>query len=329
MIRKSSGLLVLALILAGSTIVITAGCPAAETQATAEPEAALAGDNTAEAATPTVEGKYMGLSSGPLSQATIADLPDGIAVQAEGLQITRDDIQQFIETRATDPKEKSRLQAESFFVAEQLATEPLLKREAKQWAQEQGQDPDGALIEAHLQHIAEQVTVSDADVRAFYDANKDMVQGASYDQVKEQLRQMVLRQEQQIAVNNYIGGLSKRQEVGVDADFLAKVAPKAFDNPVDKARRSGKPTFVDFGSEGCYACDMMAPIIEELETEMGDRVNIVLIQVPEEQYLSARYGVRSIPMQFIYDDDGREVFNHVGFLSKEAILNELAALGVE
>lgn len=319
---------------------LIAGCRAAETNAEAHTEAAPAADGDAEAAaavgnnqpdtgTKTVEAKYLGLSSGPLSQATIAGLPDGVVVQSGDLTVTREEIDAFIDQRATSPDAKADLQAEAFFVAEQLAVEPLLEREANEWAATQDNAPDAGVIDAYVQHIAEQVTVSDDDVRDFYEANKDMVQGTTYEQVAPQIRSMVEREAQQAAVTGHIDGLGKRQEVTVDADFLGEVAPKAFDNPVDQARRSGKPTFVDFGAEGCYACDMMAPIIEELEAELGDRVNIILIQVRDDQYLSTRYGIRSIPVQYIYDENGREVFDHTGFLSKDAILEQLAALGVE
>lgn len=328
MSSKRAALFATALILIASVSCLTVGCRAAETQANAEGPAAVH-DDVVGTTEQTVEARYMGLSSGPLSQATIADLPDGVVVQSGDLTVTRAEIDAFIDQRATTPEAKADLQAEAFFVAEQLAVEPLLEREAKQWAETQDNVPDAGVIDAYVQHIAEQVTVSDEDVRAFYDANKDMVQGGTYEQVEPQLRSMVERQEQQAAVNLLIDGLGERHEVMVNADFLAEVAPKAFDNPVDQARRSGKPTFVDFGAQGCYACDMMAPIIEELESELGDRVNIVLIQVREQQYLSARYGIRSIPVQFIYDSEGREVFDHVGFLSKEAILEQLVGLGVE
>lgn len=329
MTSKRVTLLVTAFILAGSLTTLTANCRAAETPSQADSESTPVGDTRADPGAQTVEGKYMGLSSGPLAQASIADLPGSVVVKSGDVEIRREEVDVFIDERATDPDAKAALQAEAFFVAEQIALEQLLKVEATEWAQDQDSSADEGLIDAQMKHIAQQITVSDENVRAFYDENRDMFQGAAYEAVKEQLRPMVLREKQQEAVNEHINGLSKRREVVVDVGFLAEVAPKAFDNPVDKARRSGKPTFVDFGAEGCYACDMMAPIIEELEAELGDQVNVVLIQVPEEQYLSARYGIRSIPMQFIYDADGRVVFDHVGFLSKEAILDELAALGVE
>ncbi len=301
------------------------GCRAAETQAGAQAPMGAQDDAQPQ----TVEDAYMGLSGGPMSQATIADLPEGVVLQSGDLSISREELEAFIDERVETPEQKAALGAEAFFVAEQLAVEPLLEREAQAWAQTQEQDPGEGVIDAHLQHIANQVTVTDEDVRAFYDANTAMFEGASYEQVAEQLRQMVLGDRQQEAIGEHIDGLGGRQAVTVDASFLAEVAPKALANVVDEARRSGKPSFVDFGSEGCQACDMMAPIIEELAEEFGDRANIVLVQVREQTYLAARYGIRSIPVQRVYDAQGQEVFDHLGFLGKDAILEELAAVGVE
>lgn len=277
----------------------------------------------------TLEASYMGLSSGPLADAIIGDLEDGVVLQSDDLKVTRRQIDSFITERATSARSKAAFEAEALFIAEQLLVEPLLTREAKQWAKEQGLDVGGAALDAHLQAIADAVVVSDEEVQAFYDANKDMMEGAALGQVEGQIRSTLLRDKQNDAVMEHVDGLSSRMEIIVDAEFLAEVAPKALDNAVDRARRSGKPTFVDFGSEGCGPCDMMAPIIEELRAELADRVNVVLIQVPAEQHLSARYGIRAIPVQFIYDAEGREVFDHTGFLSKQAILRELAKLGVE
>ncbi len=310
-----------AILFAAALTSLTGGCRATESRA----------DATAAATTQpkTVEELYMGLSSGPLAHAVVGDLPEGTALQSGDLTVTRDQVDAFIEERATTPEAKTGFEAEAFVIAEQLAVEPLLEREAKQWAEESDQDVGGASIDAHLQSIVEAVIVTDEDLRAFYDTNREMIDGASFEDLKEQLRPVVLREKQGEALDAHISWLGERQEVLVSADFLAEVAPKAFDNVLDQARRSGKPTFVDFGSEGCQACDMMAPIIEELKTELRDRVNVVLIQVGEEQHLAARYGIRSIPVQYIYDAEGREVFMHVGFLGKEAIREQLAALGVE
>lgn len=320
------GLLASGIILGLLLILIAGGCRNAQMQAGTPQDAQTAAtDPSAQ----TVEGLYMGLSSGPLAGATVAELPEGIVLQSGELTVTGEQLDALITESAASPEEKVALETEAFLVAEQLAIEPLLEREAKQWAEDQGQSADGATIDAHLQSIAESVTVTDEDVRTFYDGNTEMIGGAPFEQVEEQVRAMVLQEKQQDVIMDHLKGLGERQEVIVSADFLSEVVPKALDNPVDRARRSGKPTFVDFGSEGCGPCDMMAPIIEELEAELGDRVNVVLIQVTENQHLASRYGIRSIPVQFVYDADGREVFNHLGFLGKNEILEELAKVGVE
>jgi len=62
---------------------------------------------------------------------------------------------------------------------------------------------------------------------------------------------------------------------------------------------------------------------------MAERANIIMVQVREHQYLSSRYGVRSIPVQVIFDADGREVFRHTGFLPKAIIIEKLGAVGVQ
>jgi thiol-disulfide isomerase/thioredoxin len=80
----------------------------------------------------------------------------------------------------------------------------------------------------------------------------------------------------------------------------------AADNPVDRARRSGKPTLVEFGAAGCVPCDMMQPILDNLRKDFGDRLNVVFVHVGEEQVPGARYGIRSIPVQVFYDAGGAE-----------------------
>ena len=73
-------------------------------------------------------------------------------------------------------------------------------------------------------------------MRAFYDANKDMVQGGTYEQTEPQLRSMVERQEQQAAVNLLIDGLGERHEVMVTR--TSSLVAESVRQPVDQARRS-------------------------------------------------------------------------------------------
>jgi thiol-disulfide isomerase/thioredoxin len=103
----------------------------------------------------------------------------------------------------------------------------------------------------------------------------------------------------------------------------------AGDNPVDRARRSGKPTIVEFGAKGCIPCDMMQPILDKLRKDYPQKLNVVFVHVGEEQILSSRYGIRSIPVQVFFDNKGKEVFRHTGFFPEEDIMVQLKKMGVE
>ncbi len=109
---------------------------------------------------------------------------------------------------------------------------------------------------------------------------------------------------------------------------LAKQAVLARDNPVDKARDSGKPSLVDFGATGCGPCDMMTPILENLKVKYEGKLNVLFVHVRERQILGAKYGIQTIPVQVFFDKDGKEVFRHVGFFPQEEIERKLAEMGV-
>jgi thiol-disulfide isomerase/thioredoxin len=66
------------------------------------------------------------------------------------------------------------------------------------------------------------------------------------------------------------------------------------DNPVSMARRSGKPTMVEFGTTGRAPCDMMQPTLDKLPKDYPRQLNVVLDHVGEDQILASRYGLRSI-----------------------------------
>jgi thioredoxin 1 len=117
--------------------------------------------------------------------------------------------------------------------------------------------------------------------------------------------------------------------VEVSATWTKEQSILAKDNPVDKARASGKPSLVDFGSTGCRPCDMLAPILETLRKKYVGKLNVVFVHVGQEQILATRYGVQTIPMQFFYDKNGKEVFRHVGFFAQPEIEKILAQMGVE
>jgi thioredoxin 1 len=184
-------------------------------------------------------------------------------------------------------------------------------------------------MRGHFERIAKTVSVTDAEVKDFYENNKDACGGATLEQMKGQLHQYVQQQKEKAAGDEYIRSLGKRVPIRVSADWTARQAVLARDNPVDKARLSGKPSMVDFGASGCRPCDMMAPILKTLEGKYEGKANILFVHVREQQVLGARYGIEGIPSQVFFDKDGREVFRHVGFYPQDQIERHLAEMGVK
>ncbi len=291
--------------------------------------AALAAES-GQAERRTVEDAYPGLSAGVLSSASIGNLPDGVLVDLGDQQITQKQIDEIL-AKAPD-KLKDQLSKNSLFMAQDLATPRLLIRAAREWATAEKVDIPGKsdpdIISDYLQSVAAGVTVSDTEVGDFYQDNTEMFNGAKLEDVKEALTQYLRKQKRQEKVDRYIASLGGKCGVVVSATWLKAQVPLAMDNPVDKARTSGKPTMVDFGSTGCTPCEMMAPILKTLETKYAGKANVLFVQVGEEQVLAARYGVQTIPLQVFFDRDGKEVSRHVGFFPQDKIEARLSQLGV-
>lgn len=272
---------------------------------------------------------YPGLASNSLTYARLGDLPSGVILKTDALTIKDTDIAGEI---AKVPQEmQAQIKKNAFFLLENLATRQLLAAQAKAKIADQkdaSESDDRALIQTYLKGLIASVEVSPAEVSKFYEENKDACGGATLDQVKDQLKQMVLQQKQQAVVDEHVRTMGQRMTIEISAAWTKEQSVLARDNPVDKARSSGTPSLVDFGSTGCRPCDMLAPILETLKEKYAGKVNVLFIHVGQEQILAARYGIQTIPMQFFYDKDGKEVFRHTGFWPQVEIEKKLAEMGV-
>ena len=85
--------------------------------------------------------------------------------------------------------------------------------------------------------------------------------------------------------------------------------------------KSDKPVLVDFWAVWCGPCQMMAPILHELETEMPD-VQIGKVNVDEQMDLARQFRVVSIPTLIIFKNV-QEVQRMVGVTSKEELKDAL------
>ncbi|MBB6452036.1 thioredoxin 1 [Salirhabdus euzebyi] len=74
----------------------------------------------------------------------------------------------------------------------------------------------------------------------------------------------------------------------------------------------------DFWAPWCGPCKMIAPVLEELDSEMSDKVKIIKLDVDENQETAQKFGVMSIPTLLLFKD-GEVVDQVVGFQPKDAL----------
>jgi len=109
-----------------------------------------------------------------------------------------------------------------------------------------------------------------------------------------------------------------------DPRFPAHAGTSYLDLPV-----KGMVTMVDVGAGSCIPCKMMAPILEKLEKRYRKKASIVFVDLRYQREAGQHFGIEAIPTQVFYDKNGKEVFRHIGFMSEEAIVAQLAAMGVK
>lgn len=105
------------------------------------------------------------------------------------------------------------------------------------------------------------------------------------------------------------------------AGALKNVTDADFDEVV---LNSDKPVLVDFWAAWCGPCRQIAPSLEAIATEHGEKIQVVKLNIDENPATAAKYGVMSIPTLNVYQG-GEVVKTIVGAKPKAAIERDLDA----
>jgi thioredoxin 1 len=92
----------------------------------------------------------------------------------------------------------------------------------------------------------------------------------------------------------------------------------------DEVLKSSTPVVVDFWAEWCGPCKQIAPALEEIAAEMGDKIKVAKINVDENPSTPGKYGIRAIPTLMLFKN-GQVASTQMGVQPKGKLVDWINA----
>ena len=102
---------------------------------------------------------------------------------------------------------------------------------------------------------------------------------------------------------------------------VVHVTDKNFEAQVLKA---DVPVLVDFWAEWCGPCKMIAPILEEMATELAGSLKVAKVNVDDAQNLASKFHIMSIPTLILFKK-GKPIEQIIGAMGKDQLLQKIKA----
>ena len=99
------------------------------------------------------------------------------------------------------------------------------------------------------------------------------------------------------------------------SDNIVHVSDQSFEQEV---LNSEVPVLIDYWAEWCGPCKMIAPVLEELAAEYGDRLKIAKLNIDENPETPPKYGIRGIPTLMLFKNGNVEA-TKIGAVSKSQL----------